>query len=62
MRNTRRWMMIRREGDVIRNGLNICPEARAVTFQLFGIRVYARLVKWSRLPVFQVYRIKGDRR
>jgi hypothetical protein len=54
--------MIRREGDVIRNGLNICPEARAVTFQLFGIRVYARLVAWRRLPVFQVYRIKGDRR
>jgi hypothetical protein len=48
--------MIRREGDVIRNGLNICPEARCVTLQLFGIRVYARLVKWSRLPVFQVYR------
>jgi hypothetical protein len=54
--------MIRREGGVIRNGLNICPEARCVTFQLFGIRVYARLVAWRRLPIFQVYRIKGDRR
>jgi len=53
--------VIRREGDVIRNGLNICPEARCVTFQLFGIRVYARLVAWRRLPVFEVYRIKGDR-
>ena len=48
--------MIRREGDVIRDGLNICPEARAVAFQFFGIRVYVRLVKWRKLPVFQVYR------
>lgn len=47
---------MRREGGVIRDGLNICPEARCVTFQLFGIRVYVRLVKWRKLPVFQVYR------
>jgi hypothetical protein len=48
--------VIRREGDVIRDGLNICLEARCVAFQLFGIRVYVRLVKWRKLPVFQVYR------
>ena len=52
--------MIRREGDEIRNGLNICPEARCVAFQLFGIIVYARLVAWRRLPILQVYRIKGE--
>jgi hypothetical protein len=54
--------MIRREGSLIRNGLNICPEARCVAFQLFGIRVYARLVEWRRLPIFQAYRIKGGGR
>jgi hypothetical protein len=50
---------IRDEGAVIRNGLNVCPQARSVTLQLFGFRVYARLVKWRRLPVFQAYRVNG---
>ena len=50
---------VRKEGDVVRNGLNICSDARGVTLQLFGIRVYARLVKWRKMPVFQVYRVNG---
>jgi len=50
---------VRDEGAVIRNGLNVCPQARSVTLQLFGVRVYARIAKWRRMPVFQVYRIQG---
>lgn len=51
--------VIRREGDAVRNGLNICPEARCVCVQAFGIRVYVRLVAWRRLPIVQVYNDRG---
>lgn len=43
----------RREGDLIRDGLNICPEARCATLQAFGWRLY---VRWGRNWAFQFYR------
>ena len=33
---------IRREGELVRNGLNICPSAKAITLRLGQWFVYAR--------------------